>query len=77
MLQAVEGIYKNGTIKLSEAPQGIAESRVIVTFLATESTAHNSQIMRFGMFHGSNRSTEEDFHSAEFKGDSDDGLDWS
>jgi hypothetical protein len=33
MLQAIEGIYRNGTIQLAEMPQGVSESRVIVTFL--------------------------------------------
>jgi hypothetical protein len=33
MLQAIEGVYKNGTIELAEIPKGISESRVIVTFL--------------------------------------------
>jgi hypothetical protein len=33
MLQAIEGIYRNGIIQLAETPQGVSESRVIVTFL--------------------------------------------
>ncbi len=38
MLQAIQGVYKNGIIELTEVPTGISESRVIVTFLQTEST---------------------------------------
>lgn len=68
MLQAIEGVYKNGTLKLTEVPTGISESRVIVTFLQTESTTQAMAIMRFGMFAGLIQSTEEDFKIAEFVG---------
>lgn len=77
MLQAIEGVYKNGTIELTEIPTGISESRVVVTFLQTESTVQAKAIMRFGMFAGLNQSTEEDFEIAEFLGDADDGINWS
>jgi len=36
MLQAIAGLYKDGKIELSEMPQDISESRVIVTFLVTQ-----------------------------------------
>ncbi|PZV05620.1 MAG: hypothetical protein DCF22_24590 [Leptolyngbya sp.] len=68
-LQAVEGIYKNGMIELSEAPQGVTESRVIVTFLGAESAARNGAMMQFGMFAGSHLSTKNDFQTADFQGD--------
>lgn len=35
-MQAVEGIYHNGQIKLLEKPKKISRSRVIVTFLDGE-----------------------------------------
>jgi hypothetical protein len=76
MLQAIEGVYKNGIIQLTEPPLGIAESRVIVTFLTTNRATQTEQMMRFGMFAGTKQSTEADFQTAEFSGDSDDGLDW-
>jgi hypothetical protein len=37
VLTAVEGIYKNGEVELSERPEGLLEARVIVTFLPTTS----------------------------------------
>lgn len=77
MLQVIEGIYKNGTIELTEVPTGISESRVIVTFLQLESTPQAMTIMQFGMFAVLNQSTQEDFQAADFRGDSDDGIDWS
>ncbi len=78
MLQTIEGIYKNGTIELTEVPQGIFESRVIVTFLSGQPKLTARAIMHFGMFAGANQSTtEEDFQLAEFQGDAADGLDWS
>jgi hypothetical protein len=33
VLSAVEGIYRNGEVELSERPEGLHEARVIVTFL--------------------------------------------
>lgn len=77
MLQAIEGIYKDGKIELTERPQGISEGRVIVTFLSTQSSSKNTQFMTFGMFSGANQSTEDDFKLAEFSGDIEDELDWS
>ncbi|NJM74586.1 MAG: hypothetical protein HC852_01075 [Acaryochloridaceae cyanobacterium RU_4_10] len=77
MLQAIEGIYKDGKVELTEKPQGISEGRVIVTFLSVHSSPGNTQLMTFGVFSGANQSTEEDFKLAEFSGDIEDGLDWS
>jgi hypothetical protein len=77
MLQSIEGIYKNGIIELAEKPRSVEESQVIVTFLETKSAPKTDQMMYFGMFAGSNQSTEEDFQIAEFVADTDDNLDWS
>ncbi|MBW4621144.1 MAG: hypothetical protein KME17_17520 [Cyanosarcina radialis HA8281-LM2] len=77
MLQTIEGIYQNGKIQLVESPVGIAEGRVIVTFLETKLPQQPEQIMRFGMFANSQRSTEDDFRVAEFHGDPDNNLNWS
>ena len=68
MLQAIEGIYKNGSIELTEAPQGISESRVIVTFLEAQPPLSSQQMIGFGMFAGNVQSTEYDFQIAEFHG---------
>jgi|GEM_PF-644763 len=83
MLHTVEGIYKNGTIQLSEIPPNISESKVLITFVNTEldtepekKTSNSSKMIYFGMFSGENQSTEADFHEAEFNGDCDDNLDW-
>lgn len=76
MLQAIEGIYKDGKIELKELPSDISESLVIVTFLKSEKNQIKNQIMQFGMFSGNNQSTETDFEIAEFHGDSEDSLDW-
>jgi hypothetical protein len=73
MLQAVEGIYRNGTIELLEVPQQIEESRVLVTFL-TPAKVKESVMLRFGMFGGEPKSTEEDFAIAEFHEDFEDDL---
>jgi hypothetical protein len=77
MLQAIEGIYKDGKIELKELPSNISESIVIVTFLESKTLAPKKQIMQFGMFSGNQQSTPADFEIAEFHGDSEDSLNWS
>lgn len=42
-MQAVEGIYQNGYIKLLETPKEISRARVIVTFLEDETNSNNQQ----------------------------------
>jgi hypothetical protein len=37
MLTSVEGVYRNGEVELFERPEGLGESRVIVTFLPATS----------------------------------------
>lgn len=46
MLRTIEGIYKNGKIELAETPQGVAESRVFVTFLETKPATWPEVIMQ-------------------------------
>ena len=61
MLQSIEGIYKNGEIKLAELPLHVSESRVIVTFLEPQTTLKQKRMMQFGMFSRNQQSTEADF----------------
>jgi len=68
MLQTIQGIYRNGKIELAEVPQDITESQVFVTFFKPESASLSGQFMSFGMFSGSQQSTEADFRDAEFNG---------
>jgi len=77
MLQAFEGIYRNGVIELLEFPENIYESRVLITFLAGSSIPISPGFIQFGMFAGTGHSTESDFDIAQFQGDTDDELDWS
>ncbi|MBN3927679.1 hypothetical protein [Nostoc sp. NMS4] len=65
MLQTIQGIYRNGKIELAEVPQNITESQVFVTFLTSQPVSLDSQLMSFGMFSGSQQSTESDFKDAE------------
>ncbi|MCA6597803.1 MAG: hypothetical protein ACK53E_19060 [Pseudanabaena sp.] len=75
--RAREGIYRNGKIELAEIPQDITESQVFVTFFKPQSVILANQFMSFGMFSGSQQSTEADFRDAEFNGDVDDALGWA
>jgi hypothetical protein len=77
MLQAFEGVYRNGVIELLEFPENIYESRVLITFLTAPSIAQSPTFIQFGMFAGTQQSTEADFEIAQFQGDTDDELDWS
>jgi hypothetical protein len=76
MLQTIQGIYRNGKVELAEIPQDITESQVFVTFFKPESVSRAIQFMSFGMFSGSQQSTESDFRDAEFNGNVDDSLGW-
>jgi hypothetical protein len=77
MLQTIQGIYRNGKIELAETHQDITESQVFVTFFKPLPVSLASQFMSFGMFSGSQQSTEADFRDAEFNGDVDDALGWA
>ena len=66
MLQTIQGMYRNGKVELAEIPKDITESQVFVTFFKPESVSRASQFMSFGMFSGSQQSTEADFKDAEF-----------
>ena len=71
MLLTVEGKYKNGKVDLLEAPPGVGEARVIVTFLPAAAPSQEADIrgmMRLGQFAGPNLSTEEGFKAAEWRG---------
>ena len=46
MLKTVQGIYKNGQIRLTEVPQGILESTVFVTFLENKITVWSDLILQ-------------------------------
>ena len=46
MLKTVQGIYKNGQIRLAEVPQGIRESTVFVTFLENKITTWSDLILQ-------------------------------
>jgi hypothetical protein len=46
MLKTVQGIYKNGQIRLAEIPQGILESTVFVTFLENKITTWSDLILQ-------------------------------
>ena len=69
MLQTIQGMYRNGKVELAEIPKDITESQVFVTFFKPESVSRASQFISFGMFSGSQQSTEADFRDAEFNGD--------
>ncbi|MBD2315662.1 hypothetical protein [Phormidium tenue] len=46
MLKTVQGIYKNGQIRLTEVPQGILESTVFVTFLENKIATWSDLILQ-------------------------------
>jgi hypothetical protein len=68
MLKTVEGKYTAGEITLFETPEGIEESRVLVTFLADAPASLEHKPMVFGQFPGSSLPTEEDFKIANVAG---------
>ena len=46
MLKTVQGIYKDGQIRLAEVPQGILESTVFVTFLENKISTWSDLILQ-------------------------------
>jgi hypothetical protein len=74
MLWAIEGIYRDAKVELTETPEGIAEGRVVVTFLSVVPVAETNQMISFGIFAGdpcgicgaARQSTEADFRDAEY-----------
>ncbi len=48
MMQAIEGIYQNGHIKLLETPSKIHRARVIVTFLDEEKSDEAQSLVGTG-----------------------------
>ncbi|MCC2669876.1 MAG: hypothetical protein K0Q72_2347 [Armatimonadetes bacterium] len=78
--QVLEGTWE----EISRQSQRFAGHRVRITILSEgqagdvghASGPTNRTFAYFGMFRGTSEPTEEDFRSAEFHGDPDDGLDW-
>lgn len=68
MLLTVEGVYKDGKVELAEKPAGVKQARVLVTFLTTE-TASPRRRMVYGQFAVGQMSKEEDFRTAEWRGE--------
>lgn len=71
MLTTIEGIYKNGLVRLAETPDQVTEAKVLVTFLASEGGAVERRRMVFGQFPGTRMSADEDFRIAEWRADPD------
>jgi hypothetical protein len=72
MITTVEGVYKQGKIKLHEIPAGLQEARVLVTFLPNATVPSLPRRMIYGQFAGEHMSTEDDFRIAEWRGDAED-----
>jgi hypothetical protein len=71
-LETIEGIYRDGAVKLKEQPKDTAEAEVLVTFLSTSESGRRQplepRMMRFGMFAGDGVTNDEDFANAEWRG---------
>ena len=65
MLTTLEGTYKDGRVELEEAPAGITEGRVLVTFLpngnGTPAPKPPGQMMTLGCSPNCRELTDEDF----------------
>ena len=69
MLITVEGKFKDGQVVLAESPAGVAEAKVIVTFLPAPTNGAKSAHIYFGMFKGERTTEPEDFRLAEWRGE--------
>ncbi len=70
MVNAVEGVYKDGKVELAEPPQGVSEARVIVFFIPNGKPSAGTMLMP-GIFPGPPFTDEEDFKIAEWHGPKD------
>ncbi len=69
MLLTIEGIYSDGKVELTEIPTGIEQAKVLVTFLPQAKPSESTRYLSYGQFAGGNMSTEEDFLTAEWRGE--------
>lgn len=71
MPTTIEGVFRAGEVRLSRAPEGIREARVLVTFLPPDAAPRHAPAGRlsFGMFKGARLTDEEDFRLGEWRGD--------
>lgn len=70
MLITIEGKYQNGQISLAEAPAGVQEAKVIVTFFPDSGDQRHPSRAYFGMFKGARTTEPEDFKLAEWREES-------
>jgi hypothetical protein len=68
-LVTIQGRFQGGKVVLDEAPIGVEEARVLVTFLPTGPEPKPTQYMKLGQFRGpaERMSTEADFEIAEWR----------
>lgn len=74
-LITVQGRYKDGKVDLAEAPSGIHEAKVLVTFLpGNQPPEHTGRQISYGQFSGPHgqMSTDDDFKQAEWHPKSED-----
>ena len=69
MLLTIEGIYSDGKVELTETPTGVEHAKVLVTFLPQAKPSESTRYLSYGQFTGENMSTEEDFVTAEWRGE--------
>ncbi len=69
MLLTIEGIYSDGKVELTETPTGVEHAKVLVTFLPQAKSSESSRYLSYGQFAGDHMSTEEDFVTAEWRGE--------
>jgi hypothetical protein len=74
--QVIEGTWEEVQLHAQQLKLGGRHVKLIVGEGAGEKKP-SGRMMTFGMFPQLKDLTEEDFKAAEFRGDPDDGLDWS
>lgn len=73
--QVIEGTWEEVQSRARVLDLNGRQVKLIVSEKAGEQKPQ-SRMMTFGMFPELQALTDEDFKAAEFRGDSDDGLDW-
>ncbi len=69
MTTTLSGIYRDGKVELLETPRGLREGRVQVTLSEVEEESAAPRFLQYGKYVQGRLSTEEDFLSAEWRGE--------
>lgn len=73
MTATISGVYSDGKVELLETPSGLREGRVQVILSEIEEAPAAPRLLQYGKYAHGRMATEEDFLSAEWRGEAETG----